>query len=116
MSAAKPCWSGIFQRRAAKAEGVMRHRLTRLLTVAVALGTTLAAKPLAAQPVMVMPNGTEFQVNTYTSTTSIQFGNGVCHDGQGNFVVVWQSGDAGGSCIPGCPDGDQAGIFGQRYA
>ncbi len=67
---------------------------------------------------MVMPNGTEFQVNTYTSSNSFQVGNGVCHDGDGNFVVVWESGGLGfhGSCIPGCPDGDGTGIRAQRYA
>jgi hypothetical protein len=48
--------------------------------------------------------GSEFRVNTYT--TSFQRNPSVAVDGSGDFVVVWQSGGQ---------DGDGYGIFGQRY-
>ncbi len=48
--------------------------------------------------------GTEFQVNTYT--TSVQAYPAVCCDAAGDFVVAWQSYHQ---------DGDQQGIFGQRF-
>src|SRR3990172_6650267 len=50
------------------------------------------------------PRGTEFQVNTYT--TSRQDRPAVNCDPMGNFVVVWQSLDQ---------DGNGSGVFGQRY-
>lgn len=46
----------------------------------------------------------EFPVNTYT--TSDQRAPSVAMDGEGNFVVVWESDGQ---------DGDARGIFGQRY-
>jgi hypothetical protein len=49
--------------------------------------------------------GYEFQANTYA--TSCQTDSAVSGDADGDFVVVWAS--AG-------QDGDQGGIFGQRYA
>jgi hypothetical protein len=48
--------------------------------------------------------GSEFQVNTFT--TGSQTNPSVSADGNGNFVVVWDS-DTG--------DGDQETVFGQRY-
>jgi hypothetical protein len=50
-------------------------------------------------------NGTEFMVNTYT--TSTRGGSSIALDNDGDFVVVWHS-YAG-------QDGDHYGIFGQRY-
>ena len=51
------------------------------------------------------PVGSEFQVNTYT--TSQQWGTTVAMEADGDFVVVW------GSWLQ---DGDRKGIFGQRFA
>jgi hypothetical protein len=48
--------------------------------------------------------GSEFQVNTYT--TDEQDTPAVAMDSAGNFVVVWESWDQ---------DGDENGIYGQRY-
>jgi hypothetical protein len=50
------------------------------------------------------PVGGEFRVSTYT--TNDQYGPAVAVDPVGNFVVVWTSLDQ---------DGDDGGIFGQRY-
>jgi hypothetical protein len=50
------------------------------------------------------PRGVEFRVNSYT--TGDQRTASVAMDASGNFVVVWQS--------PG-QDGDNDGIFGQRF-
>src|SRR5258706_261095 len=50
------------------------------------------------------PLGTEFRVNTYT--TSEQRGRSVASDSSGSFVVVWQS---------GAQDGSAYGVFGQRF-
>jgi len=50
------------------------------------------------------PRGSEFQVNTFT--TSFQYAPSVASDPGGNFVVVWQSLGA---------DGDSFGVFGQRF-
>jgi hypothetical protein len=70
---------------------------------AAVLCLALAATPLGvrawAQAVFAGP---EFQVNTYT--TQGQLRPGVSADGSGNFVVVWES-----------PDGNLAGVFGQRF-
>jgi hypothetical protein len=52
-----------------------------------------------------IPLGSEFRVNTYT--TSAQGRPSVAADASGNFVVVWQS---------AAQDGSSDGIFGQRYA
>ncbi len=49
--------------------------------------------------------GTEFQVNSYTST--LTFSPDVAADGAGDFVVVWTSRPQ---------DGDLTGVFGQRFA
>jgi hypothetical protein len=51
------------------------------------------------------PLGSEFRVNTYT--TSNQFNPSVAADPSGNFVVVWSSNGQ---------DGPGLGLFGQRYA
>src|SRR2546426_789632 len=58
----------------------------------------------AALCARLVPVGTEFQVNTYT--TSDQFSSQVGTDAAGNFVVVWSSPQ----------DGSFTGVFGQRYA
>jgi hypothetical protein len=50
------------------------------------------------------PAGAEFQTNTYT--TNSQETPEVCADAAGNVLVVWESREQ---------DGDNAGIFGQRY-
>jgi hypothetical protein len=54
------------------------------------------------------PVGPEFQVNTYTTGYQSYFSKAAAaaFDGSGNFVVVWQSDGQ---------DGDDFGIFGQRY-
>lgn len=51
------------------------------------------------------PVGTEFQVNTYT--TSFQQDSSVAMDSVGNFVVSWRSNNQ---------DGNSAGVFAQRYS
>jgi hypothetical protein len=51
-----------------------------------------------------LPRGSEFRVNTYT--TSRQYAPAVAGDRHGNFVVVWQS---------YTQDGSGYGVFGQRY-
>ena len=53
------------------------------------------------------PVGSEFQVNSYT--TSSQYFPNVAIDAQGNFVVVWQSYGSYGT------DTDESSIQGQRY-
>src|SRR5207244_9162179 len=50
------------------------------------------------------PQGTEFQVNTYT--TNSQRGASVAVDGTGNFVVVWNSYGQ---------DGSDYGVFARRF-
>src|SRR5437870_8709772 len=57
--------------------------------------------PVAA----AQPLGSEFRVNTYT--TSYQDSPRVAADSTGNFVVVWQSRGQ---------DGSGVGVFGQRYS
>jgi hypothetical protein len=59
---------------------------------------------LGAAVAQAQPVGTEFRVNTYT--TSIQLFPQVASDASGNFVVVWTS---------HYQDGSGWGIFGQRY-
>jgi len=49
------------------------------------------------------PVGSEFQVNTYT--TSFQRNPAVASDAAGNFVVVWDSSEG--------QDGSDSGVFGQ---
>jgi hypothetical protein len=51
-----------------------------------------------------VPQGGEFRVNSYT--TEWQSDNAVTMDASGNFVVVWGSNEQ---------DGDDFGVFGQRY-
>ncbi len=52
-----------------------------------------------------LKDGTEFQVNTYT--TASQFFPSVAADGAGNFVVVWQGNGQ---------EGSDSGVFGQRFS
>lgn len=54
------------------------------------------------------PNGDDFQVNSYT--TSYQVDPVVAMDGQGNFVVVWQSTGSSGT------DDSASSILAQRFA
>jgi hypothetical protein len=77
----------------------MRHRALVLLPVVITM-----AQPAAAWA-QGNPLGPEFRVNTFT--TSAQFVPFVSVDPSGNFVVVWTSTNQ---------DGDNNGIFGQRYA
>ena len=69
----------------------------------------LAFAALLVAPCAVWPQGNplgpEFRVNTYT--TGNQRYPSVARDPSGNFVVVWHS-------YP--QDGDEFGVFGQRYA
>ena len=58
------------------------------------------------------PQGSEFQVNSYT--TGDQRGAAVAADASGNFVVVWSSGKLWGTVVSG-QDGSSAGVFGQRF-
>ncbi|MCA9094949.1 MAG: cadherin-like domain-containing protein, partial [Planctomycetaceae bacterium] len=51
-----------------------------------------------------VPQGLEFQVNTYT--TSYQFNPAIAMDSAGDFVIAWESDSQ---------DGDNWGIFAQRY-
>jgi hypothetical protein len=53
------------------------------------------------------PLGSEFAVNTYTTTLSHQDLPRVAVAANGAFVVVWESRDG--------QDGDDGGVFGQRY-
>ena len=80
--------------------------------------TALALLPLlatSATAAIVRPFGTEFQVNTYTTASQYQYGPAICHDGAGNFVIVWQSGYEISGTEYGHQDGQAGGIFGQRY-
>ena len=54
------------------------------------------------------PVGAEFQVNTYT--TGAQENPRVAIDGDGNFVVVWESASYGSG-----QDGSLTGVFGQHF-
>ncbi len=51
-----------------------------------------------------VPQGSEFQVNTYTNGT--QDSSSVAMDSSGNFIIAWRSDSQ---------DGDSSGIFAQRY-
>jgi hypothetical protein len=51
-----------------------------------------------------VPQGTEFQVNTYT--TAIQWEPAAAMDNNGDFIITWTSNG---------PDGQGNGVFGQRY-
>lgn len=73
----------------------------RLLVSLVALPVVLPPAATAQGP---PPLGEEFQVNTYT--TDFQYLAAAAMDGEGSFVVVWNS---------YLQDGVYGGIFGQRY-
>jgi hypothetical protein len=62
---------------------------------------------LHAGVVAASPQGTQFQVNTYA--TSTQRSPSVASDGRGGFVVVWVSSDGDGT-------DHAASIQGQRFA
>ena len=66
---------------------------------------TLISGPSGADS--ATPNGSEFQVNTYT--TNYQGQPSVASDSDGNFVVVWASGGSAGSDTSG------SSIQGQRF-
>jgi len=68
------------------------------------MAVALLLLPLLARA-GVVPAGTEFQVNTYT--TDYQLDPSVCKSADGSFVAVWES-NAGN-------DGSGYGVFGQRY-
>jgi len=102
--------------------------LSRGFCVRVILALLVVPATASAQVVSV---GTEFQVNTYTLGDQYQTGPAVCTAGNGDFVIVWQSGSpVDGDSVKGAApvgkfgspsnasgfDGDEAGIFAQRYA
>lgn len=72
------------------------------------LGVVSTSEPVWPQ---VVPLGGEFQVNSYTPGTQEFDDNNVrqqvCVEGDGGFVVVWESDDG--------QDGDGEGVFGQRF-
>src|SRR5687767_14592187 len=70
----------------------------------VSMGCSAAAAALLAVPAEAARLGGPFQVNTYT--THNQLGPAVAFDGSGNFIVAWTD---------GARDGDNAGIFAQRF-
>jgi len=78
-------------------------------TAAVAALALVAVSPAAAQ--VLVPVGTEFQVNTYT--TRNQFLPSVAMSADGAFVVTWTSGDYGPSPHQ---DGSGFGVYLQRYS
>jgi hypothetical protein len=69
-----------------------------------ALAASVVMLLRSGPPVAAQALGTEFQVNTYT--TSQQLGAAVTLDAEGRFVVAWQSYG---------PDGSRYGIFARRY-
>jgi len=73
--------------------------------IAAALGMSLLGDPIWASA--GSPNGSEFQVNTYT--TSGQYQPQVAGDSAGNFDVVWASNGSAGS------DTSSLSVQGQRY-
>jgi hypothetical protein len=75
---------------------------------AAALGSCLLGGPETALAFSPTPLGSEFQVNTYTTTN--QYGVRVASDSAGNFVVVWYS--------QGSPGTDASGfsVQGRRYS
>ncbi|MEM6784560.1 MAG: hypothetical protein AAF624_12590, partial [Bacteroidota bacterium] len=97
----------------AGARQVARRRLAWLRRSAAAGTLTLAmlqGAPEAQAQVASTAAGAEFQVNTYT--TSVQSFSAVARDADGDFVVVWESGNS----FLGSQDGSTSGIYGQRYA
>ncbi len=79
--------------------------MLKLIMSAIAALAVLSI-PLVAEAAGTIPDGTEFQVNTYT--TDDQQNPQVCKAADGSFTVVWSGG-------PG-QDGELDGIFAQRYA
>ena len=82
--------------------------IKRLLAISL---LSVCAPALAAA--QVIPVGSEFQVNAYTSND--QGFPDVCSDAGGNFVVVWSSTGAHFGPNVG-QDGDLAGVFARRFA
>ena len=78
------------------------HNVLRGLTLAIVVSASLLPHLAAAD---VLPVGSEFQVNTYT--TSGQSGPAMATDADGDFVVVWRSENQ---------DGSSYGVFGRRFA
>lgn len=76
----------------------VQHLSTSRLTLPPCIAVARAAAA-------VVPFGSEFQVNTYT--TAYQHRPAVASDSSGNFVVGWTSSGQ---------DGDGDGVFGQRFA
>jgi hypothetical protein len=85
--------------------GILRSRATLATCVATTLGLFLLSKPDMA--FAVSPNGSQFQVNTYT--TNVQGTPSVASDSSGNFVVVWESNGSAGT------DTASLSMQGQRY-
>ena len=86
------------------------HAVPRGWTGSAWIAATLAALLLGgvvAASAQVSPNGGQFQVNTYT--TRDQYSPAVAVDGQGNFVVAWESFGSSGT------DTDSFSIQAQRY-
>ena len=80
----------------------LREDITmRNVRVLAALWLGITATAVAAE---LVPVGSEFQVNSYT--TSAQTYPAVAADAEGNFVVAWTS---------SLQDGYYDGIFAQRY-
>jgi hypothetical protein len=74
------------------------------LSLIVGLALAGLPSPAGAQPV-----GSEFQINTYTTSDQRTWGYGghlIAADGSGNFIVVWHSFGQ---------DGHFEGVFSQRY-
>ena len=86
-----------------RASGRWRRRFWSFSNLVGLVGLLLSFSTSQAQT----PNGSEFQVNTYTPNA--QRYPTVAMDGSGNFVVVWQSSGSSG------PDTSNYSIQGQRY-
>ena len=91
-----------------KAIGIQRllryERQLQRLGIAASLSLSLLGLVPQTGLSQIIPAGSEFIVNTFT-TGSQEFVS-VATDSDGNFVVVWYSGDQ---------DGDSDGIYAQRY-
>lgn len=83
-----------------------RGRVPRATTIA-ALATPVLGLATGS-PAQISPNGSEFQVDSYT--TSRQEKSTVASDSQGNFVMVWQGSGSSGT------DTSSGSIRAQRYA
>ncbi|MDB5273211.1 MAG: hypothetical protein JWO58_1578 [Chitinophagaceae bacterium] len=106
--------SGRFQEFTKRQQQRLLHRIEKLKAqlhsferglqlAGTALALTAALHVNGAQAQSVA-NGSEFQVNTYTSND--QVGPTVAQDANGNFVVTWSSDGQ---------DGSNSGIYAQRY-